>query len=289
MFSVPLGLYIHVPFCIKRCDYCDFFTLPLSASGAETSPYITAVCREIQAMSVHANRPLQTIFFGGGTPSLLSAQQLECIFETILKHFSLAEDIEITMEMNPETVTQDKVRAYCASGVNRVSMGVQSMNADALVMLGRTHDVARVFKAVDAIRAAGVRRLNLDLIWGRPKLTLSAWAEELEQVCRLEPEHLSLYELILEPGTPMTRAVRQGKLTLPSEDERLEMFRLLRARMELEGLEWYETSNFAAPGQACLHNVNTWQGYDYLAVGPGAHAFLSSPGWGRRRANPRNM
>ncbi len=290
MLSSPLGLYLHVPFCLQRCSYCDFFTMPLGDRESSFSPYLRALHAEIDAMApLFSGRTLRTIFFGGGTPSLLRPEEMEAILERVRRYGNWHDEIEITVEVNPETLTMEKAKAYRALGVNRLSIGVQSLDARALAMLTRNHDVQGARRCFDIAQESGFTRVNLDLIWGRPDLTLEGWAEELSALLAWGPEHLSLYELILEPGTPMTRAVQRGELSLPDDEERFEMYRLTRDILEEAGMVWYEISNFCRAGQICLHNLHTWQGHDYLGVGPGAHGFLGTPGFGQRRANPRNM
>lgn len=254
------------------------------------SPYLRALHAEIKAMApMFAGRVLHTIFFGGGTPSLLEVEEMAAILEALRSTVPWHDEIEVTLEVNPETWTLEKARSFRSLGINRVSIGVQSLNPRALAMLTRNHDVQGARRCLDISRDAGFSKINLDFIWGRPELEIDDWRKELESILSWSPEHLSLYELILEPGTPMTRAVQRGELSLPSEDERLEMYRLTREVLADAGMEWYEISNFCRPGHECLHNMYTWQGFDYLGVGPGAHAFLGTPGFGRRRANPRNM
>jgi oxygen-independent coproporphyrinogen-3 oxidase len=288
--SLPFGLYLHVPFCLQRCSYCDFFTMPLGDREGSFSPYLRALHAEIDAMApLFAGRLLHTIFFGGGTPSLLRPEEMGAILERVRSHLAWHEAIEITVEVNPETLTLEKAAAYRAMGVNRLSIGIQSLDARALAMLGRNHDVQGARRCFDIAREAGFTKINLDLIWGRPGLTLEGWAAELSSVLAWGPDHLSLYELILEPGTPMTRSVQRGELCLPDDEQRFEMYRLTRDILDGSGMNWYEISNFCREGQICLHNLHTWQGHDYLGVGPGAHGFLGSPGFGRRRANPRNL
>jgi oxygen-independent coproporphyrinogen-3 oxidase len=214
---------------------------------------------------------------------------MEAILERVRRYGNWHDEIEITVEVNPETLTMEKAKAYRALGVNRLSIGVQSLDARALAMLTRNHDVQGARRCFDIAQESGFTRVNLDLIWGRPDLTLEGWAEELSALLAWGPEHLSLYELILEPGTPMTRAVQRGELSLPDDEERFEMYRLTRDILEEAGMTWYEISNFCRAGQICLHNLHTWQGHDYLGVGPGAHGFLGTPGFGKRRANPRNL
>lgn len=286
------GLYIHVPYCIQRCSYCDFFTMPLSAADnreSAFSQYLTALHQEILAqLPAFQDRTLSSIFLGGGTPSLLTPDELDSVL-SLVRELLPFEGIEVTLEVNPETVDVEKAKQFREVGINRVSMGVQSLDAASLNMLGRGHTAETARTCYDALRDAGMDNVNLDMIYGRPGQTVAAWEEELRALLAWEPEHLSLYELILEPGTPMTRAVRAGELVLPEEDERLAMYQLCRDLTSDMGLDWYEVANFARPGREAQHNLDNWRGAEYLGVGPGAHSFRASPGWGARRANPRNM
>ena len=253
-------------------------------------PFLDALDSELQSqLSLFASRTLRSIFLGGGTPSLLKPSELEKIFEAIQKVFSWDDTCEVTLEVNPDTLDLDKARAFRSLGINRISMGLQALDEDALRLLGREHNIEQARYCVDVAREAGFDNINLDMIYGRPKQTLSGWERELQELLEWEPEHVSLYELILEPGTPMTRAIRKGELVLPEEETRLEMYRLARELMCEGGMQWYEVSNYAKPNRESRHNLDNWRGGEYLGVGPGAHSFgLLSP-WGERRANPRNL
>lgn len=286
-----LGLYVHVPYCLQRCAYCDFFTMPLEGErDSQFRKYLDALQQELaKQVEVGDWQPsLSSIFFGGGTPSLLAPDELGEILEAVGRYFSF-DGVEVTLEVNPETIDRVKVEAFKERGINRVSMGVQALSADALKMLGRSHSGETAKKAYETVREAGIENVSMDMIHGRPQLTTSVWAQELETLLSWGPDHLSLYELILEPGTPMTRAVKRGDLVLPDEEERWEMYRLCREITAAHGLSWYEVSNFSKPGRESQHNLDNWRGAAYLGIGPGAHSFRAGPGWGARRANPRNM
>lgn len=288
--TTRFGLYIHVPYCMKRCHYCDFFTMPMM-DDRETSfgTYLRALHSEFTAQApAFSDRTLHSIFWGGGTPSLLNPDEIAAVLELIQKIFAVG-DIEITLEVNPETMDRERAKACMDAGINRFSMGIQSLRPAALELLGRNHTIDSARRCFDALREAGCSNISLDMIYGRPQQYASDWENELNELMEWQPEHVSLYELILEPGTPMTRAVNKGELTLPKEEERLRMYRLCREVTAAHGLEWYEVSNYARPGYEAQHNLDNWRGAEYLGVGPGAHSFRNRPGWGARRANPRNM
>lgn len=285
------GLYIHVPYCLQRCSYCDFFTMPLGDNRADQfTPYLEALHKEIETLAPDwQGRPIQTLFMGGGTPSLLTPKELEAIFEKVHRYWTFTDDAEVTIEINPDTMNPTKASEYRSVGVNRASMGVQSLNPDGLRLLGRHHDVVGARRCFETLREAGFDNISCDMIYGWPSQTVEGWSAELSELLSWGPNHLSLYELILEPGTPMTRAVNKGELVLPTEEESLEMFRVTRTITHDLGLRWYEISNYAKEGCESRHNVGNWKGHDYLGVGPGAHSFRAKPGLGARRANPRNM
>lgn len=289
--SLPLGLYIHTPFCVQRCVYCDFFTMPLEgAREQQFGPFLTALLHELRVQaSRFSGRTLRSIFFGGGTPSLLLPAEIEQILSLTAACFAWEDDIEITLEINPETITLSNAKAFRKTGVNRASIGIQSLDPQQLRLLGRLHSAEKARACFDLLRDAGFDNISLDFIYGRPGQTLSDWERELERLLSWGADHLSMYELILEPGTPMTRAVNRGELVLPSEEERLAMYRAAREATEAAGMLWYETSNYARPTREARHNLDNWRGGEYLGVGPGAHSFCASPTPGARRANPRNM
>lgn len=285
------GLYIHVPYCLQRCGYCDFFTMTLTgARDDQFAPYLEALSLELQTLAPEwAGRPIRSIFFGGGTPSLLTPSEMEQILAQVQAHWTLQDDAEVTLEINPETMDLAKARALREAGINRASMGMQTLNPEGLALLGRNHSPEGARRCYDILRDAGFASVSCDMIYGWPGQTNAGWREELAALMTWEPDHLSLYELILEPGTPMTRSVRKGELVLPPEEERLAMYRSAREVATAAGLVWYETSNYARPGCEARHNVDNWNGSDYLGLGPGAHSFRGQPGLGARRANPRNM
>ncbi len=290
----PYSLYLHIPFCRHRCAYCDFNTY----SGQEDSipAYVEALCREIAftARNAPEKLSLHTVFFGGGTPSLLTPRQFESVLKTISDHFTLSNP-ETTIEANPGTVSLDGLRDLRSLGINRISFGVQSANPSELRMLERAHSYFDVINAVTWARKAGFDNLNLDLIYGLPHQTLDHWIATVKLILDLSPEHLSLYALTLEHGTPFGRWSARGLMPLPDPDLAADMYEWAGDVLEKAGFQQYEISNWAGdrglltedgplssvnglyrpPSQACLHNLQYWRGLPYLAVGAGAHGYVN--------------
>jgi oxygen-independent coproporphyrinogen-3 oxidase len=269
----PIGLYAHIPFCETKCPYCDFNTY----SGIERlmPAYIDALCRELTRWGGLLGHPgLSTVFFGGGTPSYLSAADLARVMRELYDAFPALTGAETTLEANPGDVTPEKAAAWLESGFNRVSMGVQSFDDGLLVMLGRRHDAAKAVESFNVLRKAGFMNYSIDLMFGLPDQTLAQWADSLEMALALEPLHLSLYGLQLEGGTPMEAAVRTGKTARPDDDLAAGMYQLAEAQLEAAGFRHYEISNWAIPGYESRHNLAYWENRPYLGVGPGAHSSL---------------
>lgn len=285
--EAPDAAYVHIPFCRRRCFYCDF---PISVVGdtrrGETSgaiaDYITHLCTEIRR-TPSQGRPLHTVFFGGGTPSLLAVEQLATVLQTLDQHIGIAAEAEISMEMDPGTFDLAHVQGYRACGVNRISLGVQAFQADLLQACGRTHTPADIPIAVAHIRRAGIDTLSLDLISGLPHQTLEQWAASLEQAIALHPQHLSVYDLIVEPGTAFARRYRPGDRPLPSDASTADMYRLAQRTLSAAGFQHYEISNYAQPGYACRHNLRYWHNRAYYGFGMGAASYLQ----GQRFSRPR--
>jgi oxygen-independent coproporphyrinogen-3 oxidase len=266
---MPLSLYLHIPFCRHRCSYCDFNTY--TSLGDLKEAYADALCAEIREVAGAAHRPAQTVFFGGGTPSLMSPAALERIMAAVRAGFALAEDAEITLEANPGTVDLAYLKALRALGVNRLSFGAQSAVPAELALLEREHDFAAVSEAMRLSRAAGICDLNLDLIYGLPDQTLASWETSLRAALALAPTHLSLYCLIIEPGTPLQRRVTAGQINQPDDDVAADQYELARTLLAQAGYRHYEISNWAQPGMACRHNLTYWRNQEYLGFGAGAH------------------
>ena len=278
-------LYVHVPFCVRKCGYCAFHSGPFSPEAATF--YVREVLREMAEWGRTLGRVrIETVYFGGGTPSLLEPEQIGALLQAAGKCFALSPDAEITLEANPDSVLRpgflDSLRGL---GVNRLSLGVQSLRDDALAMLGRPHDGAQARRAVRAARQAGFSNLSLDLIWGLPGQTPVAWLEDLRAVVELAPEHVSCYGLSLEEGTPLARRVEQGELVLPDEECGVRMYLDGSEYLESAGYAHYEISNYARPGRESRHNTGYWEGREYLGLGPAAVSTIE----GRRWSNPAGL
>jgi putative oxygen-independent coproporphyrinogen III oxidase len=244
--STQFGIYVHIPFCATRCDYCDFATW--TDREHLIDDYVDACIAHVHAL---APPPATSVFFGGGTPSLLPGPTLARLLDAIPR----AEGAEVTVECNPDSVDLAKLRHYAHAGVNRVSFGVQSMRAHVLVALGRTHDPDNVARAVDAARAAGIGRVNLDLIYGTPGESVSDWEATLAGALALTPDHVSAYGLTVEPGTPLGKAVAAGARPAPDDDDQALKYEIADDVLTAAGRPWYEISNWARPGEECRHNV----------------------------------
>lgn len=272
-----LSIYLHIPFCAFKCSYCAFNTY---TNIEHLIPrFVEALCLEIAFVGAQRpHQPVWTIFFGGGTPSLLSPEQFKQILETLRRWFDVEPDAEVTFEANPADLRVGGVRylaALRAVGFNRISIGMQSANANELTLFQRRHDNDDVAGAVRAARAAGFDNLNLDLIYGAPHQTMDSWKNTLEQATALQPEHLSLYALGIEDGTPMKAWVERGRLTALDDDLTADMYELATDMLAEAGYAQYEISNWAKPGRECRHNLQYWRNWQYLAFGPGAHGFAA--------------
>jgi oxygen-independent coproporphyrinogen-3 oxidase len=269
------SLYVHIPFCTDRCAYCDFNTY--AGQQASIPAYVEALCTEIEWVAGMAPRGLRlhTIYFGGGTPSLLTPGQFASILGAMLRSFQVARDAEITMEANPGTVSGEDLRALRALGINRISLGVQSANGEELRMLERTHTYLDVLQAVSAARRAGFDNLNLDLIYGLPEQTLPTWQSTVKRILALGPDHVSAYALTLEHGTPFGSWSRRGLMATPNPDEAADMYEWLSEELQGAGYAQYEISNWSRDGRACRHNLQYWRGLPYLGAGAGAHGYAN--------------
>jgi putative oxygen-independent coproporphyrinogen III oxidase len=268
------GVYLHVPFCLTRCHYCDFVTY--TGMEALRRPYAAALLDEA-AMAVAALGPeppaVTSVFVGGGTPTLLPADDLARVLDRLRALLPFAPGAEVTVEANPETVDEAMAAGLAAAGVTRVSMGAQSFDDRVLTALGRVHDADRVAVAVATLRAAGVPALNLDLIYGGPGEDAGSWAATLEAAVALGPEHLSAYALTIEPATKFGRLVAAGRMTEPAEDDLADRYDTACAALAAAGYAHYEVSNWARDGHACRHNLTYWRRGRYLGLGAGAHEF----------------
>ena len=266
----PLGLYLHIPFCRSKCVYCDFYSLPRSEDRMDA--YADALCAHLtETAPFAANHLVDTVYFGGGTPSYLGAKRLAKILKVILKKFRVAKDAEITLEANPDSAGDWKaLRTLRKCGFNRISLGMQSADDTELAEIGRVHTMAQVSAAVEAARKAKFQNLSLDLIYGLPHQTLEGWQKTLSAAADLEPEHLSCYGLKVEAGTPLFD--RKDTAGLPGDEAQADMYLYAVEFLKAQGYEQYEISNFARPGFASRHNLKYWTLGEYAGFGPGAHS-----------------
>lgn len=281
------SLYLHIPFCEKKCIYCDFYSIE---NFSPLEDFLPALHREIDMRATFVPAAtFETIFFGGGTPSLLTPGQLESILAHLHGVFSVDADAEITLEANPGTVTREKLAAYRSLGVNRLSFGVQSFHDEDLKFLSRIHDSRQAFDAVACARDAGFENLNIDLIYALPGQSMSRWEENLRTAVALDTQHLSAYGLIVEDQTPLARMVQARTVSpKPAEEEAL-FYEATMAFLEQNGFEHYEVSNYARPGFRSRHNYNYWRHVNYLGFGPSAHSFWNENGVARRWHNIANL
>lgn len=282
-----LELYLHIPFCVRKCAYCDFLSSP--ENGETIENYVEALIREIKAyQALSLNDIVVTIFLGGGTPSVLEGNQMERIFEALHEVFEIAEDAEITVEANPGTVTQEKLSAYRKLGINRISFGLQSADNGELKLLGRIHTYEQFLESYEMARTAGFTNINIDLISAIPKQTVRSWEETLKRIIRLKPEHISAYSLIIEEGTSFAKLYGEGsplERDLPSEEEERLMYEKTEEILGENGYHRYEISNYAKEGMKCRHNLGYWERKNYLGLGLGASSLLDN----RRYSNTENL
>ena len=279
------GVYVHVPFCTVRCGYCDFntYTADELGEGVSRSTYAEAAIAEIrQARRVlgDADLPVSTVFLGGGTPTLLPPGDLTAILAALSAEFGLAEDVEVTTESNPDSVTLSDLEALRAGGFNRISFGMQSAVPHVLATLDRSHDPLRVPAVVEWARSAGFEQVSLDLIYGTPGESLAEWQTSVESALACRPDHVSAYALIVEEGTALARRVRRGEVAMPDDDDLADKYLLADAALSATGLGWYEVSNWATGADArCRHNIGYWEGANWWGVGPGAHSRVGGVRW----------
>ena len=279
---MAFGVYVHIPFCAHRCDYCDFATWTDRAHLIEE--YVAACVADLDGRVARGEVvPATSVFFGGGTPSMVPAELLAQIVAAI----PIAPGAEVTVECNPDSIDLGALDALAISGVNRISIGVQSMQPHVLMSLGRTHDPDNVTRAVDAVRAAGIGRLNLDVIYGAVGESVDDWEATLERVIALEPEHVSAYALTVEPGTPLGQDIAAGIHRAPDDDDQADKYVMADDHLSAAGYEWYEISNWAQPSEACLHNQLYWHGDDYLAIGCAGHGKTGDRRWWNVRTPER--
>ena len=275
--SSEFAVYVHWPFCLSKCPYCDFNS-HVRHGGYNEAHYVRAIQSELAAAAERApGRTVSTIFFGGGTPSLMQPQTVGAILDSIGKHWTVAGDVEVSLEANPTSVEATRFRGYRAAGVNRVSLGVQALDDQSLKELGRLHSAREALDAIAVARSI-FDRYSFDLIYARPRQTLEGWNAELKMAISEAAEHLSLYQLTIEPGTPFFGLHKAGKLIVPNDDLGRDLYDLTQKICGDAGLPAYEVSNHARPGAECRHNLVYWRGHEYAGVGPGAHGRLNIDG-----------
>jgi oxygen-independent coproporphyrinogen-3 oxidase len=282
--ALPFSLYLHLPFCLSKCPYCDFASLPLEAAGGLPAArrYLDALAVELDlraASSEFFGAPVVTIYFGGGTPSLLPAQWIADLLQRVGARFDVAADAEITVEANPGTVQPDEAAALLEAGLTRFSLGVQSFSDRVLNTLGRAHTAADADAAMQTLRRAGVENLSLDLIYGVPNQSLEEWQDTLNRALSAAPEHISTYGLSVEPETPLGADIAAGRLPPPQDDVYAAMYNLADELLSAAGYEHYEISNFALAGCECRHNRRYWANAEYLGVGVSAHCHRGGLRW----------
>lgn len=269
-----LSLYIHIPFCVRKCGYCDFLSAPADEKARDR--YVQALLMEIERYqgTETADRKIKTLYIGGGTPSILSVDQLDCIMQKIKYTFNFCDDIEASMEMNPGTASKEKCRALYQMGINRLSIGLQSTNDMELKTLGRIHSYEDFINTYTWCREAGFQNINVDLMAALPYQIVESYTTGLRKIIRLAPEHISAYSLILEEGTPFYQKYNSGCYPLPDEEQECLMYRETEQILAQAGYERYEISNYAKKGYACRHNLVYWQGGDYLGLGLGSSSYM---------------
>lgn len=279
------GLYIHIPFCQQKCFYCDFLSLP--SNHDQTGEYLKALLKEMDyySQSMDAGQVFDTVFIGGGTPSLLKIEELEEIFQALFKKFKINPVAEITIECNPESLTFEKIVRLEDLGVNRFSLGVQSFDQGLLEKMGRTHNRERAVEAIEDFKRAKVENFSLDFIYGLPQQSLEQWQESLRLALKFKPNHLSLYNLMVSEGTVFAELAKQGRLELPSEEEQVQMLEMAVALLAAENYSHYEIANFAQPGFESKHNLIYWRNQQYLGLGVGAFSYWQ----GERRGNTLDL
>jgi oxygen-independent coproporphyrinogen-3 oxidase len=264
------SLYVHIPFCERKCLYCDFYSV---TDTERVEDFLAALTREIDLRRDQGAAAFETVFFGGGTPSLLTPAQVERILSRLHAALRITPDAEVTLEANPGTVTGEELRAFRTFGINRLSIGIQSFHDHELRALGRIHDRAETLQCIELSRAAGFDNISVDLIYSIPGQTLAEWEDNLRTAVDLAPQHIAAYSLIIEEGTPLARMVRTGQVRPNPTDLEAEMYEGTMELLDAHGYEHYEVSNYALPGFRCRHNCNYWSHENYLAFGPSAHSF----------------
>jgi len=282
------GIYIHIPFCKTKCMYCDFYSITDREKDADG--FVSALCNEISHSSLDEYPWIfDTLFIGGGTPSLLNGNQLEFILTTLSKKVSFSHLIEKTIEINPGEASLEKLTDFYSLGINRVSMGVQSLDKELLEFLTRSHSVNKVFETFDHIRTAGFENINCDIIYGIPGQTLDIWKRDMNRIIKLNPGHISAYSLTVEKGTELFQMVNSNEVTMPSNSESADWFTLTRSFLSNHQYIPYEISNFSKPEKECRHNLHYWNIDPYIGFGPSAHSFDGNRRWNNTRSLDQYM
>ena len=264
-------LYIHIPYCIRKCLYCDFLSLPFNEQAGRR--YVESLCRELEIKSAIAGR-LKTIFIGGGTPTLLPGESFNRLFRCLRENFEFSSGIEISVEANPGTVNASKIESLLSLGINRMSIGIQSFHDNELKTLGRIHTADEAVEALRLIKSSGFENFSVDLMYGIPGQAIEAWEKTLSKTVDLSPSHISSYELTPEEETPLWRLIKDNAVRMPEEGLVLDMYDHTIDFLQSRGYAQYEISNFALPGYRCLHNLNYWNRGEYIGAGAGAHSFV---------------
>jgi oxygen-independent coproporphyrinogen-3 oxidase len=283
LVSKPFSLYVHVPYCLKRCGYCDFNTYTPSELDREDQieSWLNSAIKEVELARrvLKAELTVDSIFFGGGTPSLLDSNTVDNFIQSLKNNFNLKPGIEITIEANPDSINEEKSQRWLNSGINRVSIGMQSSTKEVLKKLDRTHNPDNVSHSVDILKKSGFDNFSLDLIYGTPGESLQDWENSLKDAIALNPPHISAYSLVIEPGTKMGAQLNRGEINQVNDDEAADKYQLADEMLTKNNYSWYEISNWAKNDKECKHNLNYWLGNNWWGIGPGAHSHVNGVRW----------
>jgi oxygen-independent coproporphyrinogen-3 oxidase len=283
LVNKPFSLYVHVPYCSKRCGYCDFNTYTPSELDREDQieGWLNSAVKEIELARrvLKEELTIDTIFFGGGTPSLLDSNTVDNFIQSVKSNFKLKPGLEITIEANPDSITEEKSQRWLNSGINRVSIGMQSSTKEVLKKLDRTHNPDNVSHSVDILKKSGFDNFSLDLIYGTPGESLNDWENSLKDAIALNPPHISAYSLVIEPGTKMGAQLNRGEISQVNDDEAADKYQLADEMLNKNNYSWYEISNWAKKDKECKHNLNYWLGNNWWGIGPGAHSHVNGVRW----------
>jgi oxygen-independent coproporphyrinogen-3 oxidase len=283
LVNKPFSLYVHVPYCSKRCGYCDFNTYTPSELDREDQieSWLNSAVKEIELARrvLKEELTIDTIFFGGGTPSLLDSNTVDNFIRSVKSNFKLKPGLEITIEANPDSITEEKSQRWLNSGINRVSIGMQSSTKEVLKKLDRTHNPDNVSHSVDILKKSGFDNFSLDLIYGTPGESLNDWENSLKDAIALNPPHISAYSLVIEPGTKMGAQLNRGEISQVNDDEAADKYQLADEMLNKNNYSWYEISNWAKKDKECKHNLNYWLGNNWWGIGPGAHSHVNGVRW----------